>query len=107
MEQCGGDRCQITVGRFDWLLGSVPKPVLDKAGVEVSVYEVWLTQDFQKESDVRFDTFDVIFAESATHAVERFVPRRTPQCEFRNDWVIVDRNSPAFVNAAVVAHAWT
>src|SRR5207244_5513017 len=41
------------------------------------------------------------------HARDRFLPVGAPCRELRNQWIVIDRNGPAFVDSAVITHAWT
>src|SRR5262249_50690503 len=106
MKYCCSDCSQVALCVLDGRTrSSFSHKPLDEARVEIASLEVRMSKYFQKESEVRFDAFDLILMQGALHSGNRFLTGRSPRDKFRNQRIVLDWNRPAFIDSAIVAHA--
>src|SRR3954466_272755 len=78
--------------------------LVDEPGMQMPGAEFRVLEDLSEEPDIRANSADVVLPQSAHHPVDGFTARARPNSQLRQQWVVLHRHRPAFVDAAVDAN---
>src|ERR1044072_1761567 len=73
--------------------------------MELSAPDLFVAYNRSKESQRCANAFYRVFVQRAREAIDRGFASLGPHAEFRKQRVVVNRNFPSFIDAAVIAHA--
>src|ERR1041384_4535873 len=108
MKQSRGQDCKIAIVWIGlWSGYMVRQEASNEAGIEVTLLELRVGEDTLKERNIALDAFNLVLAQCALHTRDRFVARGSPRYEFRNQWIVIERHRPSFIDPAVVTDAGT
>src|SRR5713226_7567028 len=93
-----------SVGKTRTLLAAFVE-TCNESRFQTSGDEFFVAHDLAKEGQRRLNSAHCVFIEGPAHSIDSLRARASPDCEFRNHRIVVDRDVVAFDNATVVANS--